>query len=70
MTGSIGYNGRLTMDVRGRAVSIPVTRFELTVSDSPPNVIGGSLDGAAIPDGTRDGQVLRWDESRRRWLGK
>lgn len=32
------------------------------------NVIGGSLDGASIPDGTRDGQVLVWDIRKRRWV--
>lgn len=25
------------------------------------NVVGGSLDGARMPEGTRDGQTYRWD---------
>ena len=31
------------------------------------NVVGGSLDGATMPEGTRDGQQYRWDADRRRW---
>lgn len=33
------------------------------------NIVGGSLDGASIPDGTRDGQKLTWSEEKKRWLG-
>lgn len=33
------------------------------------NVVGGSLDGASIPDGTRDGQTLRWNSNTERWIG-
>lgn len=31
------------------------------------NVIGGPLDGADIPNGTRDGLSYRWDDSAKRW---
>lgn len=33
------------------------------------NVIGGSLDGANLPAGTRNGQRLTWDATRQRWIG-
>lgn len=33
------------------------------------NVVGGSLDGASIPNGTRDGQKLVWDAKANRWRG-
>jgi len=39
-------------------------------TDQPANVVGGSLDGAAIPPGTRDGQTLTWSADRLRWIGK
>ncbi len=32
------------------------------------NVVGGSLDGATMPDGTRDGQQYQWDAKLRRWV--
>ena len=36
--------------------------------DPGPNVVGGPLDGADIPNGTRDGQEYRWDDRTRRWV--
>ena len=32
------------------------------------NVVGGSLDGATIPEGTRHGQQYQWDAKLRRWV--
>lgn len=32
------------------------------------NVVGGSLDGATMPAGTRDGQQYRWDADAQRWV--
>ena len=32
------------------------------------NVVGGSLDGATIPEGTRDGQQYQWDAKLQRWV--
>jgi hypothetical protein len=40
-----------------------------TSSTQASSVVGGSLDGAAIPPGTRDGQRLVWDAARQRWIG-
>ena len=40
-----------------------------TSSTKTASVVGGSLDGAAIPPGTRDGQRLVWDAARQRWIG-
>ena len=31
------------------------------------NVVGGSLDGERMPEGTRDGQQYRWDSDKKRW---
>lgn len=42
-------------------------RPEASVTRS--NVVGGSLDGASIPNGTRDGQKLVWDAKANRWRG-
>jgi hypothetical protein len=40
-----------------------------TSSTKTVSVVGGSLDGATIPPGTRDGQRLVWDAVRQRWIG-
>jgi hypothetical protein len=32
------------------------------------NVVGGSLDGATIPEGTRDGQQYQWNAKLQRWV--
>ena len=42
---------------------------DTSATQSAANVVGGSLDGASIPSGTRDGQKLVWDATRQRWIG-
>lgn len=60
-------NGRLeSIRINGTVVW---RREADTSSAKKPNVVGGSLDGAAIPPGTRDGQRLVWDAHCQRWIG-
>ena len=59
----------------GRLESITINGIEIyrrgadTSSTKTTSVVGGSLDGATIPPGTRDGQKLVWDASLQRWIG-
>jgi len=45
-----------------------VARLREQVDHYQGNVVGGSLDGAKMPEGTKDGQQYRWDASLRRWI--
>lgn len=38
------------------------------IADKIGNVVGGSLDGERMPEGTRDGHQYRWDARLRRWV--
>ena len=51
-------------------VCTTVARVPMFAYTHTSSVVGGSLDGAVIPPGTRDGQLLQWDEMRQRWVGK
>lgn len=46
-----------------------VSQLRTETPVKPANVVGGSLDGASIPNGTRDGQKLVWDAKANRWRG-
>lgn len=61
--------------VYGKLYSIKINGVEIfrretdTSSTKTASVLGGSIDGAEIPAGTRHGQRLVWDAKRKRWIG-
>lgn len=67
-----GSFAKLFVFVDGKEVEIgDVVSFSISNRFEPcGNVVGGSLDGAKIPNGTRHGQVLQWDAYHRRWFDK
>ena len=70
MANSIG-RGRLSIRVNDQWMSLGEVigmKVEAKSNDAA-NVVGGSLDGASIPEGTRDGQQLTWDKQAHRWRG-
>ena len=68
MAKSIGKS-TVAMYIDGKWVNLGYLASPVSIYQ-PPNVIGGSLDGATIPQGTRDGQTLVWSYDRQRWVDK
>ena len=61
-------HGRLE-SIKINGVTVYRRQADTAAVKAVPNVVGGSLDGAAIPNGTRDGQQLTWNYNRQRWIG-